>query len=231
MKKYLVLALLTIGMIVRAQDIVRNVTLPEDKNYLKYSGVTTDTIGIGQDSVSVLITVEKKNLLKKYSVRIAMLKVSGTPNNQIQLQGKVFEDDSWNTMATWCYSGAADSANVLTITPTVTNTMTMSQAAGTIIYDTTKLFSNGANLQSTFTYDTTKIMNHLSPALKSLYAGTVLLKPRSLYYAAVTPGAYTVTSSLTDNGLNYHYLRVLIIHKDVGTKSKISKIELRVWYQ
>jgi hypothetical protein len=90
----------------------------------------------------------------QYKIRERIDSVSGVPRVAITLQGRDFDTESWTTIGTKTWYGHS----------------TAGTATDTIIFWTN---IGNTTITGTDIADTTKIMNHAAPALKSLYYSNI----------------------------------------------------------
>jgi hypothetical protein len=123
----------------------------------------------------------------KYKIRERIDSISGTPRVAITLQGRDFVTESWTTISTLTWYGHSNAGT----------------ATDTIIYWTN--FTT-ADYTGTMISDTTKIMNHATPSLKSLYFDNVSLTAA--------------------NKINYRQLRLYHDANLTAQKSKFVALEI-----
>lgn len=213
MKKVILLLAAFIVLVANAQE--RTITkqwLPKENTYYKYTGVAADVInGSTYDTISFIISLDKGSPISGVYTKTWFTLV-GTADTTIAcaLYGKVFEDDTWTSIATGTFAGSADAGVALS-----------SSISETFLFDTTK--TNYGN-KPTVIFDTTKFST-----------GNGLIANRNLYYATmdrVQPkNFYTATVSKSGSMPFYRYLKLqyIIAGNDItGTGSKIDKIEFKV---
>jgi len=109
-----------------------------------------------RDSLYEIRIYPNSDVPYQYKIRERIDSISGVPRVAITLQGRDFDTESWTTIETKTWYGHS-TAGVVTDTIIFWTNKTNPLFTGTIISDTTK------------------IMNHVAPALKSLYYDNVSL--------------------------------------------------------
>ena len=97
MKKLIIfLGLILISATVFAQTArtADSHVLRASRTFYEYTGVAADTVGAGMDSLSFNIQINK-NTPVNFNVRVEVTPKGSSEDYKIDLEGKVFENDSW----------------------------------------------------------------------------------------------------------------------------------------
>lgn len=78
--------------------------LATDQFVYDYSGVASDTVGIGTTTWFKELNINKPQMLY-YNNQLKVTKVSGSPRATIKLQGKIFSTDTYTDITTTAYYG------------------------------------------------------------------------------------------------------------------------------
>ena len=68
--------------------------LSAKRTFYEYTGVAADTVGAGMDSLSFNIEINKSGPVN-FNVRVEVTPKGSSEDYEIDLEGKVFENDSW----------------------------------------------------------------------------------------------------------------------------------------
>lgn len=118
MKKLLFVLTLIVAFIVSANAQVKQVTLKKDQSVLE---VTTDySLSTAGDSVLTYTVLANKFDDLFYQIQVELDSVSGTPDYDIDLKGKVFENDAWSDLETDVTWDGTSSDTTITFTETST---------------------------------------------------------------------------------------------------------------
>lgn len=105
MKKFIAMLVMafTIGLIVNAQETV-NKTFSKQRSLIEVEYSATDTLSVYGDSVLLFTVQVQKDYPVFYDVQIELDSISGTPDFDVDLKGRVFDNDTWadlETDVTW----------------------------------------------------------------------------------------------------------------------------------
>jgi len=117
MKRLVILFVLFISAIISfGQSVVdkktsvnRYLDLDKQQTYFWRAAPTTDAIADSDSLWQYTIGVDNLYDANKQYVKQTLDKLTGTPNTDITLKGKVFWDDAWTTITTIHWAGSADS--------------------------------------------------------------------------------------------------------------------------
>ncbi len=107
-KLFVLLSLIVFTLTLAGQSINRGTTpqvFGQNQYYQKIPGAATDTLSVNGDSTGVYITSVNKPDDLYYRIGVSMDSISGTPDFDIYLTGRILSTDSWSALsadtATW----------------------------------------------------------------------------------------------------------------------------------
>ena len=116
MKKLILFLIIVISFVsVNAQT---NVNFPKNDYYFQsYTGVTADTIGVGQTTwnKAYCLFVPQSVL---YNVKLKVEEVTSDFKATVALQGKIHASDSYSTITTYTYTGTGSDTTLVFSQPT-----------------------------------------------------------------------------------------------------------------
>ena len=92
----LILAVVSVNAQITKRTAVQR-TLSKSVTYYKYTGVAADTLGTEQDTI-VFEILSNKNQPVTCNARVELTRTGSTETYGIDLEGKVFENDTWTKL-------------------------------------------------------------------------------------------------------------------------------------
>lgn len=142
-KLVLILITLLVSFTLQAQDrSIADKAFSTTATYLTYTGVTADTLTSNQDSVDVIITLNKEYPVQAYVMSTLTPRAGADTAVTVYLYGRIFPAQAWTLIGSTATTVSAAAQNIIT---------TIAQPSSTFLFDTTKYNATGAGAGNYYT--------------------------------------------------------------------------------